>query len=109
MSVIARIPRLEADVDVRPVPPRPAACGHDACGGSAASIVAPRPRGDGRRPRDDGRPGTRRRFPVATTLVLAAVAATCWLAVWLQERRGEALDAAMTGVVAEVTGKDGVE
>lgn len=109
MSVIARIPRLGSGVDGGPVPSRPAPCGHDAPGASAASIVAPGPQGDGQRPGDDGRPRTRRRFPVATTVILAAAAAACWLAVWLQERRGEALDAAMTGAVAEVAGKDGVE
>lgn len=109
MSVIARIPRLETGVDRGPLPSCAVQVAHDASGTSAASTEAPAPRGDRQPPPGGGRHRTSRRFPVATTLVLAATAAASWLAVWLQERWSDALDPAMTGAVAEVAEKDGAE
>lgn len=99
MSVIARIPRLESG-------------GHDARDDAAARVddvanapteeIAAPPSARGDRLGAVSAPRARR-FPVVTTLLLAAVAAACWVAVWRQERRHDDIASMMPGTPPEST------
>jgi len=81
MTVIARLPGLEAG-------------GHDRSASDVGQVRGP---GDPRPPgRARNAPGERR-LPAASTLLLAALAGACWIAVWWQERE-RVTATLMTGV-----------
>ncbi len=91
MTVIARLPGLEAG-------------GHDR---SASDVEQVRGPGDPRPPgRARNAPGESR-FPAASTLLLAALAGACWIAVWWQEReRVTATPTTGAGVQRDVAAPD---
>lgn len=103
MCVIARIPRLESGaIGTRRQPP-PADNGADAPGDPMGSIGVRRLHATGKAPPARERPRGQRRFTVVTTLLLAVAAATCWLAVWRQERRRDREESALLGAVPDAT------
>lgn len=97
MPVIARIPRLEPGGEVARDDAAPRV--DDVADAPTEAIdVRPPARGDRR---GEVRASRALRFPVVTTLLLAAVAAACWLAVWRQERRHESIASTMPGTPPE--------
>lgn len=109
MTVVVRLPAIPADPDTgggTAGAARPAA---HATPAAAPRAPVPVPEPGARTPVATRPRGVRRhaRFPLATTLLLAAAAGACWLAVWRAERldrRVPERDTSLAAFGADVAG-----